>query len=165
MRTFPALTILLLAVVVSLAGCAGGAKPPVVDTAAIKAAVDSVGQAVNTAIAAKDTNAVVALYADDAQLLAPNRPRAEGTDAIRQVWAALFRMPGAQLTLTSDRRIVSEAGDLVADVGIYEFKVTGPKQKPLLDVGKYVTVLQRVNGQWKIQVETWNSDSAPAPAR
>jgi ketosteroid isomerase-like protein len=160
MRTLPALTFLLLAVVVSLAGCAGSQKPPAVDTAAITAAIDSIGQAANAAIAAKDTNAVVGMYADDAHLLAPNVLRVDGREAIRKGWVTMLSAPGAQLVLTPGQKIVSQAGDLVVDLGTYDYKGLDPKKKPLRDVGKYVTVYKQVAGQWKIVVDTWNSDPA-----
>ena len=167
MRTSQALTMVFLVPLVLLAGCAGGQKQaPAVDTAAITAVIDSLGQAMNTAVAAKDTDAIVALYSDDAYLLPANMPRVDGRDAIHKGWVAMLRAPGAQLTLTPGQKVVSQAGDLVVDIGTYDYKATGPKKKPMHDVGKYVTVLKQVNGQWKIQVDTWNSDMpAPGPVK
>jgi uncharacterized protein (TIGR02246 family) len=163
MRTPKTLTILSLALVVLLGGCAGGQKQaPAVDTAAITAVIDSLGQAMNTAIAAKDTNAIVAMYADDAYLLPPSMVRADGKDAIHKIWAGFLSTPGAQLTLTPGQKIFSQAGDLVVDIGTFDFRATGPTGKPMHDVGKYVTVFKQVDGQWKIQVDTWNSDM-PVP--
>lgn len=163
MRTSKALTILSLALLVLLGGCAGGQKQaPAVDTAAITAAIDSIDQALNTAVAAKDTNAILGIYADDANVLPPSMARADGKDAIHKVWAGFLSTPGAQLTMTPGQKIVSQAGDLVVDLGTYDYSAMGPKKKPLHDVGKYVTVFKQVNGQWKIQVDTWNSDM-PAP--
>jgi ketosteroid isomerase-like protein len=162
MRRFAVLPILLLAVVLTLAGCAGGQKPPAVDPAAITAVIDSISKATNAAIAAKDTDAVVGRYAEDAHLLAPNMPRVDGREAIRKGWVTMLSAPGAQLALTSGQKIVSQAGDLVVDLGTYDYRGLDPKQKPVQEVGKYVTVYKQVDGQWKMVVDAWNSDPAPA---
>jgi uncharacterized protein (TIGR02246 family) len=165
MSTPKALTILSLVLLVVLGGCAGGQKrAPAVDAAAITAAIDSIDTALSTAVAAKDTNAVLSFYADDANLLPPGMPRADGKDAIHKVWAGVLSTPGAELTTTPGQKIISQAGDLVVDLGTYDYKAVGPKKKPKHDVGKYVTVFKQVGGQWKIQVDTWNSDP-PAPGQ
>ncbi len=161
MRTPVALTILSLILLAMLGGCAGGQKQaPAVDTAAISAAIDSLDQAANAANAAKDTNAVASMYADDAQLLPASMPRADGKDAIRKAWVSAYGTPGLQLSITPGKKIISEAGDLVVETGVYDFKAMGPKKKPLHDVGKYVTVFKKTDAGWKIVVDTWNSDLA-----
>jgi ketosteroid isomerase-like protein len=74
----------------------------------------------------------------------------------------LLSMPGLDIKLVSNTKIISEAGDLVVDLGTYEMNFQDAKGKPMHDVGKYTTVLRRENGEWKIAVDTWNSD-APMP--
>jgi uncharacterized protein (TIGR02246 family) len=153
---------LVLAAAVLLGGCADGRKPaPAVDTAAIGAAVDSVKQACNAAIAARDTNAIAECYATDARVLPASMPRVEGKDAIRTWWAMALSAPGLELTLTPGQKLVSEAGDMVVDIGTYDYKAAGPKGQPMKDRGKHVTVLKKVDGRWKLVVDTWNSDSPP----
>jgi ketosteroid isomerase-like protein len=165
MSTSKALTILSLILLVLLGGCAGGQKPaPAVDTAAITATLDSLGQAFNAAVAAKDTNAIVAMYADDASMLPPNMPRADGRDAIHKGWVGFMSTPGVQLTAKAGPPLIAQAGDMAVVVGTYDFKAMGPKKKPLSDVGKFVTMYKLVNGQWKMQVDTWNSDM-PMPGQ
>jgi uncharacterized protein (TIGR02246 family) len=151
-------------ILLAAAGCAGGAKTsttPAVDQTAIGAKVDSVNAAYAAAIAQRDTNAAVGLYADDAHMMPANMPRADGKDAIRKVWVGLLSMPGLDLKITSNSKIVSEAGDMAIDLGTYTFAAKDPKGKPMTDHGKYVTVLKNVNGQWKILIDTWNSDVMP----
>ena len=67
-----------------------------------------------------------------------------------------------ELVPTANTKIVSEAGDMVVELGTYVFKGADPKGKPMSDIGKYVTVYKRVNGEWKIIVDTYNSD-VPVP--
>ena len=148
----------------TLLGCAKTQEqaPPAVDRAAISAQIDSLNKAFVAAVAARDTDAVVALYADDARVLPAGMARADGHDAIRATWVEVLRTPGLVLTFSGNDPIISEAGDMVIDLGTYDMKVTGAKGKPIEDVGKYVDVLKRVDGGWKIIVDTFNSDKAPA---
>lgn len=149
---------LLLLFAVSIGACASQPKAPAVDTVAITAALDSLNTGFVAAVAARDTNAVVNFYASDAQLLPPGAPRAIGHDAIRAVWAAFLQTPGLELQLTSNGPIIADAGDVVIDVGSYAMKFTDAKGKPMEDAGKYVTVVRKVDGGWKLVVDTFNSD-------
>jgi uncharacterized protein (TIGR02246 family) len=149
-----------------LAGCSGTqpqAKPPV-DQAAIGAAIDSVETAWTGACAARDTTLLVGLYADDAHVFPANGPRAESKEAIRQAWVGFLSTPGLDLKLSPNAKVISEAGDLVIDLGTYEMNAKDAKGKPTHDVGKYVTAFKKVNGEWKIVVDTWNTDT-PMPGQ
>jgi uncharacterized protein (TIGR02246 family) len=156
-----------LVLVALLSGCAGTqqAAAPLVDKAAIIAKVDSLNNAWTGAVAAKDTTALAAMYADDAHMLPANGPRVDGRDAIRSNWAQSFAsIPGFNLKPVSNSKIISEAGDMVVDLGTYEFggMMGGRVMK---DTGKYVTVLKNMNGEWKIVVDTYNSDLPPPGAK
>jgi uncharacterized protein (TIGR02246 family) len=151
----------LAIVLVAMAGGCTSTQPPAkapVDQAAISAAIDSVNTMWTGAVAAKDSNAVASLYAEDAHLLPVNATRIDGREGIRQMWAGMFAMPGFDLRPVSNTKIISEAGDLVVDLGTYEFSGTDPKGKPMHETGKYVTALKKVNGEWKIVVDTFNGD-------
>jgi ketosteroid isomerase-like protein len=148
-----------------LGGCAGAPKPAAApDTAVISATIDSLEQAFNAALAAKDTSAIVGFYADDATVLPANALRVTGTDGIRKLWAVMLGAPGVKLTIAPGQKIISQAGDLVVEAGAYDFTAQGPKGKPLHDVGKTLVVFKQVGGQWKLQVDSWNSDM-PLPGQ
>ena len=152
---------LLLMLAVVIGACAGQPKAPVVDTAAITAAVDSLNNAFVAAVTARDTSAVVNFYASDALILPAGSPRVEGHDAIRAFCVGFLQTPGLEFQLTSVRPIIAEAGDVVIDVGSYAMKYTDAKGKTVEDVGKFVTVLKKVDGEWKLLVDTFNSDKPP----
>ena len=159
-RSVPALILTVL-----LGSCASSSKPPApaMDQAAAEAVMAGINQKFAAAVAARDTDQVVGFYADDAHLLPANAPRADGHDAIRAAWVPFLRTPGLSLTPTSTQVIVSAAGDLLIDVGSYRMTMDGPKGKPpIVDVGKYVTVYRKSGADWKVIVDTFNSDR-PAP--
>ncbi len=60
--------------------------------------------------------------------------------------------------------MVAEAGDLAIDIGAYQMNMSGPKGEPIQDVGKYVTIFKKVGEDWKIVVDTYNSDM-PLPGQ
>lgn len=145
-----------------MGGCtqAPPATPPV-DQAAIGAAIDAITPAFFAAVAARDSMTLGNMYADDAHLLAPNMPRTDGKDAIRHAWVDFMAMPGMELTGTANTKVISEVGDMVVELGTYIFKWQDKSGKALTDNGKYVTVYKKVNGEWKIIVDTFNSDMPP----
>lgn len=151
-----------LTLMVVAASCAQQEAKPTVDTAAIGASIDSLNQGFNAAVAARDTDAVVSIYSDDARVMPAHMPEAVGKDAIRRAWAGLLSFPGLELSITDNGRIIAEAGDQVVEHGAYRMKFQGPNGQPVEDVGKYVAVFKKVEGAWKIVVDTWNSDM-PVP--
>lgn len=165
MRRFDArwmLPVLVLALA-AMSGCAANPPAtPAVDQAAIGAKIDSLNTVYIGAVGSRDTTALVNLYTDDAHMMPANMARADGHDAIHKSWAGVLAMPGLDLKFTSNTKVVSEAGDMAVDLGTYTFAANGPKGKPMTDNGKYVTVWKKVNGEWKILVDTFNSDM-PAP--
>lgn len=152
---------ILLATLMS--GCASAPPaPPTVDQAAIGASIDSLNAAYKAAVAARDTATLVGFYAEDGCVMPANAPRAVGKDAIHQAWAGFLSMPRMELVPRSDHKLISEAGDMVVDLGSFVFKFEPQPGKPITDTGKYTTVFRKVNGEWKIVVDMFNSD-IPVP--
>lgn len=162
MRSLCGIAVALLVLAVLLGGCAGAPKQETApDTVAIAATIDSLMRALGSAIAAGDTAAIVGFYADDAVILPDHAPRIDGMAAIRVLWAGFYRIPGFKMTLAPAQEMVSPSGDMVVSLGTWEFEAQGPQGKRLHDVGKSVSVFRQVGGQWKIQLDTWNSDQPP----
>jgi ketosteroid isomerase-like protein len=166
MRTFFARGKFVLTLAMVAAACAKAPEPvSKADEGAIKSAVDSITAGFIMAVSARDTDAVVKFYSNDARILPPGMARLDGHDGARRLWAGMLRTPGLTLELNSRDLIISEAGDVAVDVGEYAMKSQGAA-RVLTEVGKYVTVLKKVGGEWKIIVDTFNSDgptTAPSP--
>jgi len=150
---------------VAMSGCSGmmgkkseSSAPAAADPAAAMAAVDSINQLYLKAVAARDTNAVNALYADESYMMPQGMPTMSGREAIRTGWAGFLSTPGLDLKFQSTKKMVSEAGDMVVDVGTYQQKMQDAKGKPVEDNGKYATVFKKTPAGWKIVVDTFNSD-------
>ena len=139
-RTFFVVALLTLA----LAGC----KEPLPDG-------DAAGW--GEAYQSGDPAAVAAIYAEDATLLPPNRQMADGRDAIQEIWAAMIDDGvSAEATFTE----TGSEGDLGYKVGSY---VTKDSQGKSLDEGKFVEIWKRVDGEWKLHRDIYNSSLPPPP--
>jgi len=113
------------------------------------------------AVAAKDTTAIGNIYAEDGEFLPPGAPRVSGRAAVRSAWAALLKAPNLSLTFASSKVVVSSAGDLAVATGPYQLGMDGPKGQRIADAGKFVEAWTRVNGEWKVLGNIFNSDKPP----
>lgn len=163
MRTFLERGLLVLVLAAMVGACTTSqqsAAPPQADHAAIQASIDSMDNVFNAAVAARDTETVVSFYAADARVLPPGAPMTQGQDGARKMWVEMLRMPGLSFTIHTNEVVTSEGGDLAIALGNFALKGQGPKGE-FTDNGKYVTVFKKVDGGWKIAVDTFNSDAAP----
>ena len=102
---------------------------------------------------AGNLEAVAALYTEDSCRMPPNLETVEGQEAIVGNLQAFKDMGGAQVNLA-----VTEAesvGDMAYGAGTYE--ITGADGSHV-DHGKWLNVSKRVNGEWKIYCDIWNTN-------
>jgi len=112
----------------------------------------------DAALNAKDIDGIVALYTDDARMMAPNMEMGTGSDGVRAAFSGMIEA-GLSVKLTSIDAIV--AGDIGYNVGTYVL-TAGDEQA---DVGKFVETWARGDdGVWRISNDIYNSDLAAAAA-
>lgn len=145
-----------LSVVVLMTGAAC-AVPPGADPAQALADLREADGQYLAAVNAKDAEAMLAFYAADAVMLAPNMPAATGHDAIRTLASEMFSTPGMTVNVTA---VSVDAG---ADIGYSRataaVTVTGPDGMPMAESGPDVHVWKKqADGTWKIVIDIWNSD-------
>ena len=80
---------------------------------------------------------------------------------MRSAWAALLKAPNLSLTFASSKVVVSSAGDLAVATGPYKLAMDGPKGQRIEDAGKFVEAWTRVNGEWKVLGNIFNTDKSP----
>src|SRR5438445_4330267 len=160
-RLFPVGLIALGAVA---SGCVKGA-----DVATEERVIRDLDKKWVQAVAAKDTAAIANVYAVDAEFLAPGAPRAGGRAAVRQAWVGLLKAPNLVLTFEPSKITIASSADIAYETGSYRLgydlpkarRVKGraaPKSRRLEDTGKYVVAWKKVNGEWKVQYDIFNSD-------
>ena len=120
----------------------------------LRAQIEKMDQAWQTAYNAGDAAALAALYTKDAKLMAPGAEPASGTAAI-QAFFAKDVAQGAKNTLTQGD--VTGFGDFALETGGWVANSADGKH---LDHGPYMTLYKKVGGGWKIYRDTWNSSMA-----
>jgi uncharacterized protein (TIGR02246 family) len=130
-----------------------------------EAAIREADAASLRAIAAKQVDATVSFYDEQASILMPNAPILIGREQIRKAWEQMFAIPGFNLAPKTTKVEVARSGDLAYAQGTYEFTAADPQGRPVNDRGKFVVVWKKqTDGAWKIVADIWNSDAPPAPA-
>ncbi len=107
-----------------------------------------------------DTEAIVAMYTEDAAIFPGNTDILQGRDAIRAYWT-----PNEGSTITNHHITPVEViveGNMASDYGYYEVsgRTNGEDWGPAY--GKYVIVWRRGDdGQWRMHLDMWNRWSGP----
>lgn len=127
-----------------------GQDAPMADPAEITSRSD----AWEAALAAQDVDALVALYTDDARVMAPNLPPASGTAAVREAFSGMIAA-GFTGTLTPvDTRV---SGDIGYNVGTFQLTMADGT----VTTGNFVETWERgSDGTWRISNDIWNSDQS-----
>ena len=132
--------------------------------AADEAAIRAVDVAFSKAVEAKQLDAAVAFYADDAVVMFVNAPMLTTKDAIRKAFEEFFAMPGIAMKWQVTKVDAAGSGDLGYTVGTYEMTMNDSKGKPITDHGKYTTVWKKQSdGSWKAVVDISNTDLPLTP--
>jgi len=109
---------------------------------------------------AGDAAALASLYGDSAILMPPNEPMVRGRAEI-QAWfeRAFSRLRCVRIIVTESLR----EGDQAFQAGTFTSSATDASSSPAgapgaTAAGKYVLLLARQAGDWKIQYDIWNLD-------
>lgn len=158
MKRLPvAFAAVVAACVLVLAACEPG------DHAADEAAIREINKAWQDKIVAKDAASIAQNYAEDAQFLPPNAPKAVGREAIQKGWTEMFAIPGVALTFESEKMVFAKSGDLAVDIATYKFSM-GEGAAVVNDSGKSVVTWTKRDGKWLVLTDMFSSDLPAAPA-
>ena len=131
-------------------------KPPAAD-ASVEAAIRAVADTYVKATLAGDAKAIAALYTEDATEMPPNQPSIKGRAAIQQYYERAFagvKFPRFSLNHMESRAV----GDNGYDVGTYRQNFVPAGGAGVDETGKYVVILKRSGGSWKIAYAIYSSD-------
>ena len=95
-------------------------------------------------------------YADDADLVVPGLAPAEGSTAIRQIYANAGTDQAFRFRFATDKIDVSKGGDMAYSRGKFTEQYTDPKTSKVMSTsGSYLTVYKKQDdGSWKV-VQDW----------
>ena len=128
--------------------------------------IEALDQAWRQAITANDLNGIVACYAGDAVLWAPDAPPAKGVEAIRKSYSDLLAantVTNAALTNTHYQM----CGDLSMGWGEFTLSLS-PKSggNPTTASGRFTAVAKKEGGKWVYIVDhaSANPTTSPSPS-
>ena len=115
-------------------------------------------------LAARRLDAVIALYARDARLLRAGASAVHGRDSIAIVFRDLAaELPRFRHEFRSDSVVVASGGDYAIVTGTYRF-TSDTLHPSAFDVGKYLGVWKREDGDWRIALDMTNSNGGSSGA-
>ena len=132
------------------------AEPAKPDLAQIRSEIVAIETAWAAASNAKDVNALMALYADDAVSMPDGEPTLSGKAAIQKKQEADFAKPAKFASIAFETMDVYAAGDVVTEVGKTMYKDAAGKT---IGGGKYIAVFEKRNGKYLCIREIYNSDT------
>jgi len=132
-----------------------------VDTKAAEAEIGKGDEDFFSAVKSKDANAIAALYSNDAVSMPANSPPLVGHDAILKYNQDFLKVPHLAMTGESETIRFSDDGTMAYDTGKYSVSYVDAKGHSIKDEGKFLNVLKKVDGKWKIMVDAFSSNLAP----
>jgi uncharacterized protein (TIGR02246 family) len=140
---------------------AATATAAAVDKTAAEAEIRAGDAAFFDAVKAKNANAAADLYANDAVSMPANSPPLKTHADIVKFNDDFFKLP--QVTLTGETETIkfSDDGTMAYAIGKYTASWVDAKGKKVTEDGKYLNVLGRVDGKWKIVVDAFSGNAAP----
>ena len=145
------------------AGC-GERQPPIDGTAHGQTSAEAEVEVIRglsrqwaEADSMRDVARAVMFYAPEAVEMASNTPIVKGRDAIQRWYESWLLDPKNRIEFATEAIEVAGAGDLAYERGTYRF-FTKTESGEDEDVGKYLTVWRKIDGQWKVLADMANSD-------
>ncbi len=136
---------------------------PTLDLEAEAEALKQLSRDWSTRAATGNLDTILAVWADDAVLLAPGTPPLQGKAAIRGYVDAAMRIPGFKISWEPQTVEVARSGDLAYMLEQNVTTVNDSSGKPVTTYGRGVTVWRKdADGKWRNVVDIWNE--APPPA-
>jgi uncharacterized protein (TIGR02246 family) len=158
------LTLVVVLLCVPVIAAQSGSPQPATGAQNVDAAIKAVADQYTKASLAGDAKAIAALYTDDAVEMPPNEPPVKGRDAIQQYYEKQFKS-GKMSLFTLSHLETRGVGDTGYDVGTYQQSMTPTGGAAMEDSGKYIVILKRSGGNWKVAYAIYNSDRPAPPAK
>ena len=119
-------------------------------------------EALQNAVAARDLDAIMTFYADDAVLLPTAEPIVSGRAAIEEEWRHILSIPDFANKSALTKIEIATSGDWAYTMGTYVATMRGEDGNITTEPGKWVSIWKRQRGgKWKIAVDTYNTDIPP----
>jgi uncharacterized protein (TIGR02246 family) len=99
-----------------------------------------------------DLESLASLYTKDAVALPPDGPFVRGRDNIKQMWASIAQQIGLKSVKLETVDLEMVGGETAHEVGEAQLTLGSGTA-----VVKYVVVWKKVDGQWRLHRDIWNT--------
>ena len=160
MRSSPPARLVSVVALMLIGACA--AAPPAFDASAESAALMKRDvEWATLATANQDTDKILSYWTDDAVVMEPGQPPAEGKAAIRAFVTASMKAPGFKIHWVSEKPVFSPDGRMAYMRGTDEMTVPGPKGQPMtLHLQGYSIWRKDADGVWRCTVDVANEQTS-----
>lgn len=119
-----------------------------------RAEIEAANRTFEEAAAKGDLDRIASLYTKDAVVLPPDGPFVKGQDNIKQMWGSVAQQLGLKSVRlqTVDLEV---SGDTAHELGEAHLGIASGSA-----VVKYVVVWKKVDGQWRLHWDIWNTKGA-----
>ena len=152
-----------------LAGCAAKKEEPpaapakpVIDVAAEEQVIRTRSGEWMNYMNAHDTASLANIYAPDVISIYDSNVTKGATSLTAGIDEELKANPKAVFNWTSDSVHVAESGDLAYETGTIYRDLDGVEGKAEGTTGSFVTVWQKIDGNWRVVADTGTEDAKPA---
>lgn len=125
------------------------------DLAQIRTEIQALEDAYAAALKAKDANAIVAYYADDAVSMVNNAPVASGKDALLKMAQDDIADDTTNLTVSFETVDLFAAGEYVVETGKATYKDADGN---VVKTGKFMTLFEKRDGKYLAIRDIYNDD-------
>lgn len=147
------------ACLLTFSACQQASETPV-DLAQVKTEIQAAENAWAAALNARDLDALMALYTDDAVSMTNNAPMLSGKDAIRKSQELDFAGMPDGLTYSFEVLDVYGDGNTITETGTSTYKNADGK---VVGTGKYMVVWEKQDGKYLCVREIYNGDTPSVP--
>jgi uncharacterized protein (TIGR02246 family) len=105
----------------------------------------------------RNIDKLLTLVTNDVRMCVPNKPLAEGLNAMRNLMEQLIKEhdPRSLVVVTTH---VETGGDIAVSFGTFKMNILLPTGRRLDDIGKWIVTLRRVGEEWRISGHCFNTD-------
>ena len=137
------------------------AAAPAFDKKAAEAEIRAGDQVFFDGVKAKNAEVLASTYSPDAVSMPENSPPVKGHDAIKKFNEDFLKLPQVEMTGATDDVTFSDDGTMAYATGHYSASWADAKGKKVTEDGKYLNVLKKVDGKWKVVADAFSGNAAP----
>lgn len=165
MKQISAITILLVGIIIIHSCNPGNRQKPehaTIDTAAIKASIDSLGGMVQKAHDTKDNKLLASTWAKDGILTIAGSPPVRGRDAIVNVLGNMTPLPPGGIMTIHPIEVQVLSSEWAYVFGIDSLKYTPPgAKKPIAETSTFFVLVRKTSEGWQTYRETLSANQPP----